>query len=168
MFVHPNHHHHGKFATDAVGGRIALMDSQSRYVLSEGNGVAQAKSAEDLKELATLLMELEALDDSLGVLFSDPPSAELVEHQVLVEFRGKVARRVSRYSHLVRKCCALSEMLPQGTTREAAKAEYEKHVSKLQEYKNRLSIWWSKTERSFHMMRMASLVSEMELTRHAT
>lgn len=122
--------------------------------------------AEDLKQFVSLLMELSVLDESLAILFKDPPNAEKVDHHVLVQFRGRVARRVTRYSPLIKKCCALSDMLPCGVIRNEAKNEYEKHVLQLQEYKNQLSVWWSKTERSFHMKSMASLVSDMEMAKN--
>lgn len=128
-----------------------------------------------LEEVRTMVKELNSLDVSLHQLFSNPPNTHRAGldltyasgHEALVLYRGRLARRVTRYSAVVK---SMAQKMDQGSSEEKQFVEllHADHVKSLQAHKSRLSGWWSETERHFHMLRMASYVSEMELSRQTS
>eukprot|EP00922_Rhytidocystis_sp_ex-Travisia-forbesii_P069780 GHVS01104217.1.p1 GENE.GHVS01104217.1~~GHVS01104217.1.p1 ORF type:complete len:288 (-),score=62.38 GHVS01104217.1:537-1355(-) len=124
------------------------------------------KSGEEMEEVCASLKELSTLDHGLQQLFACPPNtldsgeAYAARHEQLVVYRGRLARRVSRYSQVVK---GMATKLTSTDEESETQRWYHHHVKQLQQHKSRLSRWWSSTERHFHTLRMASFVSEVEL-----
>jgi len=143
--------------------RAAISSGDPTISSHQNDFISLTYPNEISKEIQITLRDLNLLDESLANLFANPPNSEEVVHDVLVQFRGRVARRVTRYGPLVKRIWQLCERLPINSDAQiTAKTLHKKHIEFLQDYKNQLSQWWSRTERQFHTMRMASLVSEVE------
>lgn len=132
-----------------------------------------------LQQLHVTVEDLAALDSSLTLLFDGAPNTDVTEHQQLVQFRSRVARRISRYgqltkglAHLVEKVIASSSsQLQEGGHQKDAfsprqlqelDALLKQHQQRLQKYKSQFAAWWQNTERHFHTMRMASYVCSLQ------
>eukprot|EP00922_Rhytidocystis_sp_ex-Travisia-forbesii_P045756 GHVS01068276.1.p1 GENE.GHVS01068276.1~~GHVS01068276.1.p1 ORF type:complete len:402 (+),score=77.93 GHVS01068276.1:307-1512(+) len=163
----------------------------TRLVVDNNN--IRLPTSTELGEICGMVKELCTLDQGLDQLFSNPPKTRdpnttesyASRHERLVVYRGRLARRVSRYSQVVKAIGSKQKQwsaptVSSGTTTgcvggvttpldECNQVEiwYQQHISYLQQYKCRLSRWWSETERHFHMLRMASFVSEVELSQQA-
>ncbi|CBZ55829.1 conserved hypothetical protein [Neospora caninum Liverpool] len=67
--------------------------------------------AEAVAQLQDVMRDLAILNDSLRSLLSDSAPGHEAQHDQLVHFRGRVARRISRYALLVRKSQILVDRL---------------------------------------------------------
>ncbi|KEP59920.1 UNVERIFIED_CONTAM: Sec20 protein [Hammondia hammondi] len=67
--------------------------------------------ADAVAQLQDVMRDLAILHDSLRSLLSDSAPGHEAQHDQLVHFRGRVARRISRYAMLVRKSQALVDRL---------------------------------------------------------
>ncbi|PHJ19347.1 sec20 protein, partial [Cystoisospora suis] len=66
---------------------------------------------EAVLQLQEVVRDLSILDESLRSLFNGSAPGQEAQHEQLVYFRGRVARRISRYTLLVRKLTALVDRL---------------------------------------------------------
>nr|PUA88634.1 Sec20 [Toxoplasma gondii TgCATBr9] len=67
--------------------------------------------ADAVAQLQDVMRDLAILHDSLRSLLSDSAPGHEAQHDQLVHFRGRVARRISRYAMLVRKSQTLVDRL---------------------------------------------------------
>eukprot|EP00921_Rhytidocystis_pertsovi_P005479 GHVQ01009438.1.p1 GENE.GHVQ01009438.1~~GHVQ01009438.1.p1 ORF type:complete len:462 (+),score=126.22 GHVQ01009438.1:787-2172(+) len=205
-----NNHNNNKNMNVLEGGKIKQVG---------GGGGTGCEGNATLKEVLGMLKELVTLDQGLSQLFRSPPENDLLtanNYEALVVYRGRLARRVSRYSQVVKalhtKLQQYQEEVRQMNWLEISNSSglckkrgdehhhhhvdvmmmggggvgggvgvhvrreredmereiiesYQIHSQSLQRHKSRLSRWWSGTERHFHTLRMASFVSEVELSR---
>ncbi|KAL8431276.1 hypothetical protein ACSSS7_005361 [Eimeria intestinalis] len=76
---------------------------------AEDDLFAQMSLKEVLQQLHVTVEDLAALDTSLTQLFEGAPNTDVTEHQQLVQFRSRVARRISRYGQLTKGLAQLVE-----------------------------------------------------------
>lgn len=138
---------------------------------------------EAFNQLQLIADDLDVLDSSLRLLFKDAPDTAVTEHQQLVHFRSRVARRITRYGQLTKRMASIIEQLLEwndsiassdvdrpasnvGLIKEQQRQElchlHRQHQKRLQTYKAQFADWWQRTERHFHTMRMASYLCSMQ------
>ncbi|KAL8439762.1 hypothetical protein Efla_002664 [Eimeria flavescens] len=132
-----------------------------------------------LQQLHVTVEDLAALDTSLTQLFEGAPNTDVTEHQQLVQFRSRVARRISRYGQLTKGLAQLVDKIVACNSQQTAEAGQQKdafsarqlreldallkqHQQRLQKYKSQFAAWWQNTERHFHTMRMANYVCSVQ------
>lgn len=136
--------------------------------------------AEVVEKLRTAVEDLVLLDASLCDLFRGAPNTNVTEHQQLVQFRSRVARRISRYGQLLKNLNqqtsgVYAHLSLLALRRDSQGAEsltpqqlkqieevLKLHQHRLQQYKSQFAAWWHNTERHFHTMRMASYVTSVQ------
>ncbi|CDJ41989.1 hypothetical protein, conserved [Eimeria tenella] len=170
-------------ASMAAAAKQPRKAVQSNYHQS----TSQQHAAEDeqmslkdlLQQLHVVVEDLAVLDSSLTALFETAPNTDVTEHQQLVQFRSRVARRISRYGQLSKNLaqivekiisCNSSQPLDASRHRESfhprqlheLDALLKQHQQRLQKYKSQFAAWWQNTERHFHTMRMANYVCSVQ------
>ncbi|KAL8446683.1 hypothetical protein Emag_004631 [Eimeria magna] len=161
-----------------------------KTIQSHQSAVEQQRAAEDdlfsqmslkevLQQLHVTVEDLAALDTSLTQLFEGAPNTDVTEHQQLVQFRSRVARRISRYGQLTKGlaqlvekvvACNSSQTQEGGPQKDAFSSRQlreldallKQHQQRLQKYKSQFAAWWQNTERHFHTMRMANYVCSVQ------
>lgn len=132
-----------------------------------------------LQQLHVVVEDLAALDGSLTSLFETAPNTDVTEHQQLVQFRSRVARRITRYGQLAKNLAQIVEKIlsysaAQSTDDQRHRESFhprqlheldallKQHQQRLQKYKSQFAAWWQNTERHFHTMRMANFVCSVQ------
>lgn len=147
--------------------------------VAEDDLFSQMSLKELLQHLHIAVEDLAALDTSLTALFEGAPNTDVTEHQQLVQFRSRVARRISRYGQLTKGLAQLVERVIACSSFQAQEGGQQKdafsprqlreldillkqHQQRLQKYKSQFAAWWQNTERHFHTMRMANYVFSVQ------
>ncbi|CDJ35848.1 uncharacterized protein EMH_0036830 [Eimeria mitis] len=132
-----------------------------------------------LQQLHVVVEDLAALDGSLTSLFETAPNTDVTEHQQLVQFRSRVARRITRYGQLAKNLAQIVEKIISYSSAQSPEdarhresfhprqlheldALLKQHQQRLQKYKSQFAAWWQNTERHFHTMRMANFVCSVQ------
>ncbi|KAL8446887.1 hypothetical protein Emed_004766 [Eimeria media] len=146
---------------------------------AEDDLFSQMSLKEVLQQLHVTVEDLAALDTSLTQLFEGAPNTDVTEHQQLVQFRSRVARRISRYGQLTKGLAQLVEKVMACNSSQTQEGGPQKdgfssrqlreldallkqHQQRLQKYKSQFAAWWQNTERHFHTMRMANYVCSVQ------
>lgn len=146
---------------------------------TEDEPFSQMSLKELFQQLHVTVEDLSALDTSLTALFEGAPNTDVTEHQQLVQFRSRVARRISRYGQLTKGLAQLVERIIACSSAQPADGAHQKdafsprqlqeldallkqHQQRLQKYKSQFAAWWQNTERHFHTMRMANYVFSVQ------
>lgn len=169
-------------AAAAKHPRKTMQSHQSaaeQQCAAEDDLFSQMSLKEVLHQLHVTVEDLAALDTSLTQLFEGAPNTDVTEHQQLVQFRSRVARRISRYGQLTKGLAQLVEKVMASNSSQTQEggiqndafssrqlreldALLKQHQQRLQKYKSQFAAWWQKTERHFHTMRMANYVCSVQ------
>ncbi|PFH38377.1 Sec20 protein [Besnoitia besnoiti] len=88
-----------------------VSDAAQQQQALEQQMLQRLPQAEAVAQLQDVARDLALLEDSLRSLLNDSAPGHEAQHDQLVHFRGRVARRISRYALLVRKSQGLVERL---------------------------------------------------------
>lgn len=170
-------------ASMAAAGKQHRKPVQSNYHQSVNQQYVVEEEQMALKDLLqqlhVVVEDLATLDGSLTSLFETAPNTDVTEHQQLVQFRSRVARRITRYGQLAKNLAQIVEKIISYSSsqfpddlrqRESfhprqlheLDALLKQHQQRLQKYKSQFAAWWQNTERHFHTMRMANFVCSIQ------
>ncbi|CDJ48365.1 hypothetical protein, conserved [Eimeria brunetti] len=168
-------------ASMAAAGKQHRKAVQSNYpqIVNQHYVAEEQMALEDLLQQLHVVDELAALDASLTSLFETAPNTDVTEHQQLVQFRSRVARRITRYGQLAKKLGQIFEKIIAYNSAQPTDDPHQRlsfhprelheldsllkqHQQRLQKYKSQFAAWWQNTERHFHTMRMANFVCSVQ------